>query len=161
MTRLFFQDNKIALSGGMETDGEDQQFWYFQLRCLPSAIHSMAWVILLSRVFGRLASAIHSMYSRLQLGLKAAKTAAAFLLALSACVSSAGVSSEGAGVLTTLLRAAMGLVYSPRSMKPAARRSRSSICLLEGRSFTLAMRPSEPMPPSCTMLASCRRAPIS
>src|SRR5882762_11557713 len=113
MTRLFFQDNKIALSGGMETDGEDQQFWYFQLRCLPSAIHSMAWVMRLSRVSGRLASAIHSMYSRLQLGLKAAKTLAACLLDLRAWVSSAGVSSSALGALTTLLRAAITLVWLP------------------------------------------------
>jgi hypothetical protein len=54
---------------------------------LPSAIHSIAVAMRLSRVSGRLASAIHSVYSRLQLWLKAAKTAAAFLFFLSAAVS--------------------------------------------------------------------------
>src|SRR5271170_1513126 len=89
---------------------EPQQFWYFQLRCLPSAIHSMAVAIRLSRVSGRFASAIHSTYSRLQLGLKAAKAAEAFLSFFRAVANSVGVSGAAFGALTTLFRAAMGLV---------------------------------------------------
>ena len=46
--------------------------------------------IRLSRVSSRFASAIHSTYSFLQLGLRAAKTAEAFLSALSALVNSGG-----------------------------------------------------------------------
>lgn len=38
-------------------------FMYFQLRGLPSAIHSSAVAILLFRVFSVLASTIHVMYS--------------------------------------------------------------------------------------------------
>jgi len=49
-----------------------QQFMYFQLRCLPSAIHSTAVANRLARVSSRLASLIQSTYSRCALGLKAA-----------------------------------------------------------------------------------------
>ena len=49
----------------------------------------------------------------MQLELKAAKTAAAFLFFFRAAVSSAGVSTVGFGDFTTLFLAAMGLVYSP------------------------------------------------
>src|ERR1700744_3700772 len=112
----------------------------------------MAWAMRLSRVSGRLASAIHSMYSRLQLGLKAAKTLEAALLDLRAEASSGGVSSAGlaarAMVCFLSLRAAMGLVYSPLSMKAAACLKRARSCLLEGRSLGLVMRPTEPMGPS-------------
>lgn len=41
-----------------------QQFWYFQLRLLPSPIHMTACATRLSRVGSVFASAIHSMYSR-------------------------------------------------------------------------------------------------
>ena len=99
---------------------DSQQFWYFQLRCLPSLIQSMAVAMRLSRVSSRLASAIHSMYSRLQLGLKAANAAEAFLFALSALLNSAGASGAGAGAFTTLWRADIGLVYWPFSMNATA-----------------------------------------
>jgi hypothetical protein len=65
---------------------------------LPSLIHSTAVAMRLSRVSARLAPATHSMYSFLQLGLKAANAADAFLLALSALVNSEGASTAGAGL---------------------------------------------------------------
>ena len=40
-------------------------FWYFQFRGFPSAIHSTAVAMRVRRVSSRLASVIHSMYSRL------------------------------------------------------------------------------------------------
>src|SRR5580658_9822566 len=115
----------------------------------------------LSRVSGRLASAIHSVYSRLQLGLKAAKAAEAFLLALRALVNSDGTSISGFGALTTLFLAEIGLVYWPLSMKAVACLRKPSSSLLEGMSLMEVMRPREPMPPSWMTLASRRTAPIS
>ena len=52
-----------------------QQFSYFQFRLLPSAIHSTAWAMRLSRVSGRFASITHSTYSRRQLGGKPSNVA--------------------------------------------------------------------------------------
>lgn len=43
----------------------DQQLMYFQLRGLPSAIHSIACASRFSRLSPRLASVSHSMHSRL------------------------------------------------------------------------------------------------
>ncbi len=50
--------------GSQRVSEPNQQFWYFQFRCLPSAIHSTACATLLSLVSARFASTIHSVYSR-------------------------------------------------------------------------------------------------
>src|SRR5438445_11222296 len=76
---------------------ERQHCWYFQLRCLPSAIHSTACAIRFTRVSSRLASVIHSTYSRLQLGLNAANVAAALLFFFNAAERSSGVAGVGFG----------------------------------------------------------------
>src|ERR1700728_2709892 len=99
----------------------------------------------LSRVSGRFASAIHSTYSRLQLGLKAAKTDDACLFFFKAAVNSGGASIDGFCGFTTLRLAAIGLVYWPLSTKAAAWRIHPSIRLSEGRSFKLVMRPRAPI----------------
>src|SRR5690606_30165843 len=65
-------------------------YMYFQLRCLPSAIHSIAWASRRWRVSSRLASVIQSMYSRRWLGGKASQCFAAPLLRLSAAARSVG-----------------------------------------------------------------------
>jgi hypothetical protein len=67
----------------------------------------------LSRVSGRFAPVIHSTYSRLQLGLKAAKPVAAFLFFCSAVENSAGISTGGFFGFTTWRRAAMGHLWLP------------------------------------------------
>src|SRR4051812_34098962 len=74
-----------------------QQPSYFQLRRLPSAIHSTAWAILLARVSGRFASTTHSTYSRRQEVGKASKVAAARGEASSAARRSSGAGSSGRG----------------------------------------------------------------
>src|SRR5580704_15560175 len=94
-------------------------FWYFQLRCFPSAIQSTAVAMRFSRVSARLASTIHSIYSRRQLGLKAENVAAAFLFLLRARLKSGGVLRALAG-LTVRGRAATGLLSWPLSMRAAA-----------------------------------------
>src|SRR6185295_8849021 len=66
---------------------------HFQLRDLPSAIHSMAVCRRRARVSALFASPIHSRYSRLWLGLKPANVACAFLLLFSAASRSAGTRS--------------------------------------------------------------------
>src|SRR3954471_6003039 len=90
-----------------------QQFWYFQFRDLPSAVHSIVVSTRCSRVSGRLASVIHSMYSRRQLGLKLAQAAAAFLLRCKAAVRSAGSGRGGRGL-------ALGRVAVPESCSATA-----------------------------------------
>src|SRR5579863_1678013 len=115
----------------------------------------------LSRVSGRLASAIHSTYSFLQLGLKSAKTAAAFLLAFSAFANSGVGFAGGAGAFTTFCRAAIGLVYSPLSMNATACFNTPSISFFGGRSATLVKRPSEPIAPGFRRSIARRTAEIS
>src|ERR1700736_6693075 len=88
---------RIAKVPGIFFAGTAQQFMYFQLRCLPSAIQSMAVAMRLSRVSSRLASAIHSMYSRRQLGLKFWNVAAAALFFLRAAARPSGTGSSGLG----------------------------------------------------------------
>src|SRR5579885_3214585 len=106
----------------------------------------MAWAMRLSRVSSRLASAIHSTYSRLQLGLKASKTAAAFLFFLRAAENSGEALGAGLGAFTTLLRAAMMLVCSPLSMRAEDWRIQPSICFSDGRSLTDVILPRLPIP---------------
>src|ERR1700757_1086133 len=67
-----------------------QQFWYFQLRVLPSAIHSAACATRDARVASRLASTIHSTYSRCWVGVKASK-----ILRAPDCARSAAARSSG------------------------------------------------------------------
>lgn len=55
---------------------------YFQFLDLPSVSHVMVIANRFFRVSSRSASVIHSMYSRLWLGLKSAKFAGAFLFCL-------------------------------------------------------------------------------
>ena len=68
---------------------------YFQLRGLPSAIHSIAWATRRFRVASVFASVIHSRYSRRWLGLKASKADWAFLFFFTAAAKSAGTSIAG------------------------------------------------------------------
>ena len=89
-------------------------YMYFQLRCLPSAIHSTAWSSRRCRVSTVFASTIHWTYSRLWLGGNASKTARAFALLCSALVRSGGTST-GSGAL----RGARGMV-TPDSLSLAA-----------------------------------------
>src|SRR5271168_302155 len=70
-----------------------QDFWYFQLRDFPFAIHSTACSTRFLRVSSRLASAIQVEYSCRQLGLKAAKALAAGLFLLTAALSSRGTAT--------------------------------------------------------------------
>src|SRR6185369_7727579 len=55
---------------------------YFQFLAFPSAIHSTACLMRRARVSSPLASVIHSMYSRLWLGLNLSYVASAFLFFL-------------------------------------------------------------------------------
>src|SRR5580698_7782505 len=108
----------------------------------------MAWAMRFSLVACCLASANHSRYSRRQLGAKFWKVWEALGWDLRASVNSGGIGSWGLGALTTLFLAAMGLVYSPLSMKVLACLSHCSNCFLLGRSSREAILPREPMP-SC------------
>src|SRR5690606_19287472 len=117
-------------------------YMYFQLRCLPSAIHSIAWASRRWRVSSRLASVIQSMYSRRWLGGKASQCFDARLLRSSAATRSAGTAGGGLGL--PVLRAAGA--FTPSSLSLAALRSSASRVFFGGRSLTETSLPQLPMP---------------
>ena len=114
-----------------------------------------------SRVFGRLASAIQSTYSRLQLGLNTSNTLLATQFFFNAAISSGGVSTASLGAFTTRRETAITVSPCPSSINAAARFKYVDNFLSAGRFFTLAIHPSDPIPPSCSTPSSRRTFPIS
>src|SRR5450830_1161293 len=73
----------------------DQHFAYFQFRAFPSASHSTACAMRLSRVASVLASVIHSTYSRLKLVLPALNVFSPAAFAANAALKKSGTFSGG------------------------------------------------------------------
>src|SRR5437762_4792444 len=111
---------------------EAQRLLYFQFRDLPSAIHSIAESTRRCRVSAPFASAIHSAYSRLWLGGKVLKAAAAFLFFASARVRSLGTTNG-------LFGFAAFRTFTPCSFSLAAALIQPTIVLSGGRSDSLVM----------------------
>ena len=110
---------KHGAAANEETDRQAYAISYFQFRDLPSAIHFTACAMRFALVSDRLAPAIHSAYSRRQLGLNPSNAFAAILFFFNAALSSART--------RTLRFAAFGrrsidFVRAPLSTNSAARR---------------------------------------
>src|SRR4051812_3093587 len=117
---------------------KDQQFSYFQLRRLPSAIHSTAWASRFARVSGLFASVTHSTYSRRHEGEKASNVAAALGSESSAARRSSGVASSGLGGF-------FGRGFGPASASDAARSISAFNSASGGRSSIEVKRPNWPI----------------
>ena len=138
-------------------------FMYFQLCGLPSAIHSIAVSRRLVRVASVFASVIHSMYSRLLLGLNLSNVLSFGALAKGLC------ELGGHQRLFSSLCGSRGL-FSPASLERAASlQARLEPCPWASRTaqrfyevshrFGIARKQDGTLPKSeCTVILECRHA---
>ena len=120
-----------------------QQAWYFQLRVLPSAIHSAACAMRVARVASRLASTIQSTYSCCWVGVKASNFLRAPARARRVAARSAGTSGGARFGLAAGGAAALSSFSAIHAARAATITLRSAAAV--GRSASDSMWPNWPM----------------